>query len=107
MGRIADSTIRRALGLARHGWRKCRTCRMQLAALLLLLAAAAAQAQRSGDVPLPPRIDRPPPAAPSAGRDAPTPIIVTDPIARYYTPARAMPGAPESQMTDLSRRVAK
>ncbi|HZF29206.1 MAG TPA: hypothetical protein VE907_08825 [Gammaproteobacteria bacterium] len=59
-----------------------------IAPALLLLAAGAALGQPS-DVPLPPRIDRPPAKAPpSAGRDAPTPIIVTEPIAPRSARAR-------------------
>jgi hypothetical protein len=55
---------------------------------LLLIATSAAQAQPS-DVPLPPRLDRPPAAAPrSAEPQPPTPIIVTEPIAPRSARAR-------------------
>ncbi|HET8696370.1 MAG TPA: hypothetical protein VFO94_02725 [Gammaproteobacteria bacterium] len=64
-----------------------RIARASLPALLLF-AAAAAHAQRS-DVPLPPRLDRPPPTAPrESGRDPPTPVIVTEPIAPRSARAR-------------------
>ncbi|HEX5046582.1 MAG TPA: hypothetical protein VFX89_05630 [Gammaproteobacteria bacterium] len=60
-----------------------------LAAAFLLLAAVAAQAQRPSDVPLPPRIDQPPnKPPPSAGRDTPTPVIITEPIAPRSARAR-------------------
>jgi hypothetical protein len=60
-----------------------------IAAAVLLLGAATAHAQRVGDVPLPPRLDQPPKAPPpSAARDTPTPIIITEPIAPRSARAR-------------------